>query len=336
MRSEEIRLRAAIAVLPECVRTCNEVVTRGGKLSEGTLAKQAAMMAVAYADALAEKLKVDEQETESKFNAEKIVKVLKEQVGFDPEIHKIIDEHFDEMLGEEPVNLSNLEQNGKECKPANLSKSSKDLQELTESKDERIRKALLDAMNDYTPDSVIWDDIKAEEITAWLKKQGDYANFRDKAQVGDRITKNEAGVLVNLSQLKRVAKPAEQELSEDDKIRKEIVGFLDMFLGTHITPTATPKQLKEWIAWLEKQKHVEWNEEDEHRIEDIIYYLDTAKKHYASTVGLDACIDWLKSLRPQNHWKPSDEQMEELEEVIESNCFHTLILQELLEQLKKL
>ena len=80
MSKEEIRQRAAIAVLPECVRTCNEVLLRGGKLTEETQAKQAAMMAVAYADELAEK-------------------------------------------------LSSVEQNGKECKPANFAKSSKDLQE---------------------------------------------------------------------------------------------------------------------------------------------------------------------------------------------------------------
>lgn len=39
-----------------------------------------------------------------------------------------------------------------------------------------------------------------------------------------------------------------------------------------------------------------WSEEDEYRVEDIIYFLDTAKKHYASTIELDACIDWIKSL----------------------------------------
>ena len=55
------------------------------------------------------------------------------------------------------------------------------------------------------------DGIKISDMNAWLEKQGDYANFRDKAQIGDRITKNEAGVLVNLSQLKRVAKPSEKQ-----------------------------------------------------------------------------------------------------------------------------
>ena len=57
-----------------------------------------------------------------------------------------------------------------------------------------------------------------------------------------------------------------------------------------------------------QQPNQEWSEEDEHRIKDTIYFLETAKKHYASTVELDACINWLKSLKPQSEWKPSDEQ----------------------------
>ena len=40
-------------------------------------------------------------------------------------------------------------------------------------------------------------------------------------------------------------------------------------------------------------------------------------------------------IRPQNTWKPSDEQLVALEDVIENNIYHPL-LEELLEQLKKL
>lgn len=45
------------------------------------------------------------------------------------------------------------------------------------------------------------------------------------------------------------------------------------------------------------KKPAAWSEEDEHRVKDTIYFLDTAKKHYASVIELDACIDWLKSLK---------------------------------------
>jgi hypothetical protein len=78
--------------------------------------------------------------------------------------------------------------------------------ELKESEDEKVRKEIVRFIQ-----MEVDDEIVGNKWLAWLGKQGDYANFRDKAQVGDRITKNEDGVLVNLSQLKRVAKPSEKK-----------------------------------------------------------------------------------------------------------------------------
>lgn len=143
--------------------------------------------------------------------------------------------------------------------------------------------------------------------------------------------------------------------SEDEKIRKALIRFhkstidIDGIKGADV------------IDWLEKQaqkpadnqftpeqasildKHIDkfleqkpaWSEEDEHRVKDTIYFLDTAKKHYASTVELDACIDWLKSIRPQKHWKPTEEQLQALADSIEFH-FYSSILEKLLEQLKEI
>lgn len=44
-----------------------------------------------------------------------------------------------------------------------------------------------------------------DEIIAWLEEQEEHANFREKIQIGDKVTKNKDGVIVNLSQLGRVA-----------------------------------------------------------------------------------------------------------------------------------
>ena len=53
-----------------------------------------------------------------------------------------------------------------------------------------------------------WYDKGIElERKSWLEKQGEHANFLSKIQVGDKVTRNEDGVLVNISQLERVAKP---------------------------------------------------------------------------------------------------------------------------------
>ena len=71
----------------------------------------------------------------------------------------------------------------------------------SESEDERIRKAIKQHilfLDDSFPDKENW--------LAWLEKQGEHANFINKIQVGDKVTRNEYGMLVNLSQLDRVAK----------------------------------------------------------------------------------------------------------------------------------
>jgi len=57
----------------------------------------------------------------------------------------------------------------------------------------------------------------------------------------------------------------------------------------------------EWDADKKELKKIEqkptWSDEDEHRMNDDVYFIETAKKHYASTVELDACINWIKSLK---------------------------------------
>lgn len=82
--------------------------------------------------------------------------------------------------------------------------------------------------------------------------------------------------------------------SEDERIRKDIIAI---FKGQ--IPYTSEEDAKKYIAWLEKQGEQKsmWTEEDESKVEDIIYFLNTAKTHYASTKALDDCIDWLKSLK---------------------------------------
>lgn len=54
---EKLRHQAAIAVLPQCVSTCNDVLMRGGSIQENTIAKQVSNMALQYADELIKQLK---------------------------------------------------------------------------------------------------------------------------------------------------------------------------------------------------------------------------------------------------------------------------------------
>lgn len=62
-----------------------------------------------------------------------------------------------------------------------------------------------------------------------------------------------------------------------------------------------------------KQKPVEWSEEDETCLEYALWCV-TKTRHFVAkdACDLDACRcaeRWLKSLRPQPHWKPSEEQI---------------------------
>ena len=74
--------------------------------------------------------------------------------------------------------------------------------------DEKIRKAIKKALQVRCDGNRIISDepVTLEEAIAWLEKQGEHANFCNKIQIGDKVTRNENGVLVNLSQLNRVAK----------------------------------------------------------------------------------------------------------------------------------
>ena len=231
--------------------------------------------------------------------------------------------------------------------------------ELAESEGEKIKKRITLCLEECVHSDVI-RDYEKDECIAWLEKQGDYANFRDKAQVGDRITKNEDGVLVNLSQLKRVAKPRENKgniegispnWSEEDEDY--------LFLLNSICKDAEEKYrnspdvlVRKEIAnarnWLQSlkgrvQPKQEWSEDDEQHIDSLLKRLDALcrNKFERTRFAISEDRDWLKSLRPQNRWKPSDEQIGLLQAIINEpknaaseSC--QIVLKDILEQLKKL
>ena len=68
------------------------------------------------------------------------------------------------------------------------------------------------------------------------------------------------------------------------------------------------KAIRDGEYGLSKQ---EWSEEDDKMLKSIIE--DSQNCHI---LGVDQ-IDWIKSLRPQYHWKPSDEQLRPLEYAID-------------------
>ena len=88
-----------------------------------------------------------------------------------------------------------------------------------ESTDEKVRQALVKLVTNHASmDLFIKYDIHLDEALSWLEKQGEHAKFRDSIQVGDKITRNQDGVLVNLSQLKRVANKVKPKFKIGDWI----------------------------------------------------------------------------------------------------------------------
>jgi len=103
--------------------------------------------------------------------------------------------------------------------------------------------------------------------------------------------------------------------SEDERIRKELIKYL-----THRAEVTgfidEEKDCKRWIAYLEKQKEqkAEWSEEDEKLLDAMI---DMATNSlYEPLCPRGKMIALLKSLRPKPQWKPSEEQMNDLDFII--------------------
>lgn len=101
--------------------------------------------------------------------------------------------------------------------------------------------------------------------------------------------------------------------SEDERIRSFLIDFIKACRWAEKEDQGWPSK-EECIAWLEKQgEQPSWSEEDDIRLNNLIGFIQKyGLEYYASIDKVIDFIHWLKSLRPQSHWKPSEEQMEAL------------------------
>ena len=241
-----------------------------------------------------------------------------------------------------------------------LEQAAKYFPELKESECETVRKKLLSFFIErakYTEDST-FNGLSIKEIIDWLEKQEEHANFRNKIRIGDKVTRNEDGVLVNLSQLNRVAKKDEEQ--EQKPVRQQCADFYNknselqmprltafenelaniLFDREYDGSTETEDDIqrgkleyelaairlapKLQSLIIKEQKPVEWSEEDEAAINDIIAKLARIKARAVDGGSeRERCtmeIEWLKSLRPQKQWKPSIAQLNALGIVSKGNA----------------
>lgn len=212
--------------------------------------------------------------------------------------------------------------------------------ELKKSEDERIRKWLVEELYKSVNSSVSkgFDIDMGGKALAWLEKQYEHSKFYDSIQVGDKVTRNKDGVLVNLSQLKRVAKPAEVqgeqkpiEPQQDMLSQEKYAKAVDECIYEKPTDKVEPKfnvgdEIKtaneESLIITKIDEKGYWSEDlficdfDEECIWDLVeqpVWNEEDEKIYAATIfalagfmGNEDKIDWLKSIKDRYTWKPSD------------------------------
>ena len=195
--------------------------------------------------------------------------------------------------------------------------------ELAESEDKNvddgIRKDLIEFVQQYG-DNFYGTIAKASAIS-WIEKQGERSDFCNKIQIGDKVTRNNDGVLVNLSQLERVAKPNEKQGKETNPysgISFEYNGhvwgmcardngvdiLLDKQLFTHLeTQGVKPFPLKEMILNVWELGNTYWKELNKGNCEaECGDQLDYIIKHW------DEGGHYIKCLENQGEQIPDTEE----------------------------
>ena len=205
--------------------------------------------------------------------------------------------------------------------------------ELKESEDERIRKDLLRCCDDW--DKGQFGCMKKEDvplIRAYLERQKEPLTPEEKMNHPLYLEGFDVG-----RQVGEVVKKPEKWNDADDKIQRNLMTLLSCMRGDRIAE-ATYKKYYPWLRDLPKrfslQKSIEWSKEDEKMFEAFMHKLEVCD--LLSNKEFRWAELRLKSLHPQSHWKPSEEQMGALKYASTYVPDDEGTLAELYEKLKKL
>ena len=208
--------------------------------------------------------------------------------------------------------------------------------ELKESEDEKTRKRIIALVNAhgqgmYKDDMLAWlenipytiDHEKREGFhlgyKAALEKQGESYTKRDVDDAyveGMAFAKNE------------LEKQGEQEpwSEEDEKMIGRLRNIVEKYAfsesAVDVNGDLCEKEYIDADNWLKSLKNrvipqpkPAWSEEDKRMFDYALDMIEWYGGKNEKRVRLVS--DWLKSLRPQNNWKPSNEQMKALDSVID-------------------
>lgn len=179
---------------------------------------------------------------------------------------------------------------------------------LEESLDERIRKALLR----FHASTIDLHGIKGKDILAWLEKLKVFAEHGDGlyhfGNNGFTYVGNPTWDNVSWLEKQDERKPAEWS-HEDDVMVHDILGCLPI----KTRPEYNQRRV-DWLKSIKDRVHPkqEWSEEDENVLEDI----EEAIINYWHGDTQDILLDWLKSLKQRHTWKPSEEQIKMLDDIV--------------------
>lgn len=224
--------------------------------------------------------------------------------------------------------------------------------ELRESEDEKIKRAIGYAIGQSThSDGTLIDGITREQAVAWLEKQKEY----------DMPSSTE--LIAKWNEEKKIL---QEKYEPGHPWRLAYNAFMDGFgYGFHVKQKeqeinhkglhkGSLRHVDNPTKWMKEddmereQKPAEWSEEDKTALCDLMWCIEQARKFAKNENDMGNiwfAENWvkkrIKSLCPQPHWKPSEEQMYSLGTVVKGydNCTVGSVgynLKELYEDLKKL
>lgn len=244
--------------------------------------------------------------------------------------------------------------------------------ELKESEGERIRKWLIDTIKAVPNNSIEWEKIDKLDVLAWLEKQGEQnlVEFKPSFRVGN-VIKPKDPVLGEPRIIKGIHPKfgydtnngildfefednwelVEQKSADKAEPKFKIGDKIQYLKGCGTIMTIEKIENGEYIfgnnlghitiesgnKWHLIEQNPSWSEEDENLLKLSLENLTELKNRFGKEYGkVGDCIDWLKSLKPQNHWKPSNEQMKTLSKYADQNNIDGHIMTTLYRDLKKL
>ena len=215
--------------------------------------------------------------------------------------------------------------------------------ELKESDDEKIRKTITAVIGCYDSENSYFKEVSKKKCIAWLEKQGRIIKenlllpFKEYDKLMESINRQkkegyEAGYKQGLIDSKSDQKPAEWSKDDEDNLNSAIYYIRrEPYRAYDVEP------IVEWLRVLKDRVQQEWSEEDE----KAIGIIEIALRHPYDMDGKwdrEFASNWLKSLRPQNHWKPSELQLKALKNAMDIEMNNEIYIQlaELYNNLKKL